>query len=66
MSIRGHITALSALFALSVPLTGACAQQGNLSFDDYLEVLSARARAEGVRETTIASMTSGEVPNLLR
>lgn len=63
MSIRGHITALSALFALSAPLTGASAQQGNLSFDAYLEVLSARARAEGVRESTIAAMTSGLTPN---
>ena len=35
----------------------------DMSFDTYLQVLKARARAEGVSEPTIARMTAGLVPN---
>ena len=68
MSIRTHILALSALLAALVPSTSACAQESapesqELSFPAYLQVLAARARAEGVSETTIAEMTEGLTPN---
>ena len=79
MSFRSHILALSALFSLSMPLTGASAQevvqplpqswQGqeqsaeNASFNAYVRQLASRARAEGVSDATIASMTSGLTPN---
>ncbi|TNE43969.1 MAG: lytic murein transglycosylase [Sphingomonadales bacterium] len=36
---------------------------GDLSFDAYLQLLIARARAEGVSEATIARMTSDLTPN---
>ncbi len=48
--------------ALSVPSCSAEAQEG-VGFDAYLQLLSARARAEGVSEATIQRMTSGLEPN---
>ncbi|MEM7664470.1 MAG: lytic murein transglycosylase [Pseudomonadota bacterium] len=59
------IFALSLVVAsASVPLTQpAQAQSEQLSFDAYLELLKARARAEGVSEATIQRMTAGLTPN---
>ena len=37
--------------------------QGNLSFDAYLQVLIARARAEGVSDATLQRMTAGLQPS---
>ena len=35
----------------------------DMSFDAYLQVLEARARAEGVSEATISRMTAGLAPS---
>jgi len=43
--------------------TVSYAQDQELSFDAYLQLLIARARAEGVSESTIYRMTSGLEPN---
>ncbi|MEX0342610.1 MAG: lytic transglycosylase domain-containing protein [Erythrobacter sp.] len=55
------LAALGAL-ALSLPATPTMAQE-NLSFDAYLQLLIARARAEGVSESTLHRMTTGLEPN---
>lgn len=62
-----------ALAAASLTVTGpapvsvpAMAQEGasdGIPFDAYLELLKARARGEGVSETTIDRMTAGLTPN---
>ena len=63
------ISILSAIGAALVALTFAAnptpsqAQNANLSFDDYMQELIARARAEGVSEATIRRMTDGLTPN---
>jgi lytic murein transglycosylase len=58
--------ALAALASLmlpaSVPATAQASADG-IPFDAYLELLKARARAEGVREDTIERMTAGLTPN---
>ncbi len=56
------ILALTAAFALSLPATSAVAQS-DLSFDAYMQLLIARARAEGVSEATLKRMTAGLEPN---
>ena len=43
--------------------TIAAAPDENAGFQGYLQLLSARARSEGVREATIAAMTSGLTVN---
>jgi len=55
--------ALAALTAppVSAPVTARAA--ADLPFDAYLELLKARARAEGVSEATIERMTAGLTPN---
>ena len=53
------VTAIALALSLSAP--GASAQ--SLSFDAYLQLLKARARAEGVSEPTIERMTAGLTPN---
>jgi len=68
MAFRNHLLALAALLGLSAPLTGAAAQDGQAtpgdpSFSAYLQVLNARARAEGVSDATISRMTSGLTAN---
>lgn len=55
------LLALLAVFAFALPVAPANAQ--SLSFDEYLQLLTARARAEGVGETTINRMTRGLEPN---
>lgn len=61
MIARFLLTTATAL-ALSVSASPATAQDG-LSFDAYLQLLIARARAEGVSEATIQRMTEGLAPN---
>ena len=77
MSFRRHLLALSALLGLSTPLSGASAQEvvqplpaagaaqdaSSSSFTAYVQQLAAQARAQGVSEATIASMTAGLTPN---
>jgi membrane-bound lytic murein transglycosylase B len=48
---------LAGVMPCSTPVTAQTATVGG--FDGYVQLLAARARAEGVRESTIASMTSG-------
>lgn len=49
------------LSALFTPIAPAAAQDG--PFDAYLQLLIARARAEGVSDATIARMTQGLAPS---
>lgn len=57
-----RFSAFFAAVALLVTAGPAQAQDG-LSFDAYLQLLIARARAEGVSEGTIQRMTAGLTPN---
>ncbi|ABC63332.1 lytic murein transglycosylase [Erythrobacter litoralis HTCC2594] len=60
MSLKRLLLALSAM-ALATPLAPVSAQ--NLSFDAYMQLVMAKARAQGVSEATIQRMTSGLTPN---
>lgn len=60
--ITKHCLAALGAIALSVPSCSAEAQE-RMDFDSYLQILSARARAEGVSEPTIQRMTAGLEPN---
>lgn len=59
--------ALAALATLGAPPSsvpaGAQVSADGIPFDAYLELLKARARAEGVREETLDRMTVGLTPN---
>lgn len=57
-----NLSIIFAAFGLSLP-AGPAAAQGDLSFDAYLQLLMARARAEGVSESTLQRMTAGLEPN---
>ena len=59
--IFGRFFAALAAAALAIPATPSFAQ--DMSFDSYLQILKARARAEGVSESTIARMTAGLSPS---
>ncbi len=48
--------------ALSLP-AGPAVAQSDLSFDAYMQLLMARARAEGVSDSTLQRMTSGLQPS---
>lgn len=61
MRPRRWFSSLSAIAALSLAALPACAQ--DTSFDTYLQAVGAKAWAEGVSETTIASMLGGLTPN---
>ena len=61
MIFKRFLLALSA-FALAAPVVPAAAQ--DMSFDSYLQILIARARAEGVSEYTLQRMTAGLTPNM--
>jgi len=68
MRWRVPLIALAALIGIAEPVSGPAAQDdiedaGGLPFDAYVQVLAARARAEGVSEATIARMTAGLTPN---
>ncbi|HBC16744.1 MAG TPA: lytic murein transglycosylase, partial [Erythrobacter sp.] len=56
------LLAAAGAFALALPAVPATAQQ-DLSFDAYVQLLIAKARAEGVSEATLARMTAGLEPN---
>lgn len=55
------------VLSLSLALTGSLSAQvqarDGIAFDTYIDVLKARARAEGVSETTLERMTQGLTPN---
>ena len=55
------ILILASASLLGLPSAPAVAQ--DMSFDAYLQLLMARARAEGVSEATIQRMTAGLTPN---
>jgi len=62
------VLALAGFAALGVapaeaPATAQSVSADGLTYDAYLGQLKARARAEGVREDTIARMTDGLTPN---
>lgn len=56
-----RLFAVIAAAALTIPAGPAAAQ--DMPFDSYLQLLIARARAEGVSESTIARMTAGLEPS---
>ena len=49
--------------AVPSPTQAQIAARDGISFDAYMELLKARARAEGVSEATIQRMTAGLTPN---
>ncbi len=51
------------LVSLSAAIAPASAQEDDLSYDQYLQVLIAQARAQGVSENTLRRMTEGLTPN---
>ena len=60
MSLRKILLAASASL-LGLPAAPLAAQ--DMSFEAYLQLLMARARAEGVSEATLSRMTQGLTPN---
>ena len=52
-----------AALALTTSFSPLNAQNSDLSYDAYLQILIAQARAEGVSESTLARMTEGLTPN---
>ena len=60
MTLRPILSFATALL-LCIPVAPASAQ--SMSFDAYLQLLIARARAEGVSEATLQRMTEGLVPS---
>ncbi|BDI61152.1 lytic transglycosylase domain-containing protein [Qipengyuania nanhaisediminis] len=56
-------TALAGSHAAPEPVSAQVAARDGVDFDAYLELLKARARAEGVSERTIDRMTAGLTPN---
>jgi lytic murein transglycosylase len=63
MSFRAYLLGLAALAALAGPVLAQGGGNDALSFDAYMQVLAAKARAQGVSEDTIARMTAGLSPN---
>jgi membrane-bound lytic murein transglycosylase B len=61
MTLRAHLLGFAALVALSAPVSAQTAEA--MPFDAYVQLLSAKARGEGVSEATIARMTAGLTPN---
>lgn len=60
MNFKPMLAALAAMIVMS-PATPA--QSQDMSFDAYVQLMSAKARAQGVSEGTIARMTAGLTPN---
>lgn len=60
MRIRRLLSSLSAILALSL-VAPACAQ--DVSFEDYLQQVAGKARAEGVSERTISEVLFSLTPN---
>ncbi|MDZ4306659.1 lytic murein transglycosylase [Allopontixanthobacter sp.] len=63
MFFRSILLAFSVI-VLGIPAAPTNVYGQDLSFDAYLQLLSARARAEGVSEPTIRRMTAGLTPNM--
>ena len=64
MKIASRFFAMIAPLALCIPVSGASGQaMPGLSFDAYLQLLAAKARGEGVSESTIQQMMTGLTPN---
>ncbi len=64
LSVFGAFFAISAAPAnAQVEVSRIGEQSANLSYDAYLQLLIARARAEGVSEPTLRRMTAGLTPN---
>ena len=61
MIVRRLFSAFSALLLVPLAALPACAQEP--SFDAYLQQVAAKARAEGVSESTLASTFAGLTPN---
>ena len=61
MFARRLLSALSAAALLTLAALPACAQE--TSFDAYLQQVAAKAKAEGVRDSTISAMFAGLTPN---
>jgi lytic murein transglycosylase len=63
MKFLPHLRTIAAglTLGLCAPLATACAQtvQEEAGFQQYLQILASRARAEGVSDATIAQMTAG-------
>lgn len=62
MKLSRLISALSILL-LSTTVAPLKAQEDDLSYNAYLQILIAQARAEGVSEATLSRMTQGLTPN---
>lgn len=60
MNFKPMLAALAAMIVMS-PATPA--QSQDMSFDAYVQLMSAKARAQGVSERTITRMTAGLTPN---
>lgn len=60
MNFKPLLAALAAMIVMS-PATPA--QSQDMSFDAYVQLMSAKARAQGVSEGTINRMTAGLTPN---
>lgn len=61
MRFRLRLIAFAALVALGLAPTAACAQ--NLSFDAYMQLVAAKARAQGVSEPAIGTVLAGLQPS---
>ena len=61
MKLHKRLFAAACALGLALPLQGVAAQ--DMPFDEYVQLLGARARAEGVSETTIREMTADLTPN---
>ena len=59
--MKTRLSLLAAALFLAVPATTASSQ--SIGFDEYVGVLEAKARSEGVSEATLARMTAGLTPN---
>lgn len=64
MTVMPFRRLLLALAVLASACSGPQLAAQDMSFDSYLQVLKARARAEGVSEASIARMTAGLTPNM--
>ena len=62
-SISRRFLALALAVALTLPVASVNAQDGAPGFSSYVQLLAARARAEGVSEPTIRRMTHDLTPN---
>jgi lytic murein transglycosylase len=65
LNLLRNLSIVAALLAVSLPPVPAAQAQpsGPLSFDAYLQLVSARARNEGVSEATITRTLTGLTPN---